>query len=587
MLPFVILTSLAAHLLLVKVHAQASINTPYTPPPASQGQTASAKDTPNRQWANLLGNSLYFYDIQRSGQLPQDFRVSWRNNSVPDDGKDVNIDLSGGYFDAGNYIKATLPLCWVLTQMAWSGLSFGHGYNAAAQTPYLDRALRQGLDWILQASSVDGEVVVFIGKESTDNVYFGGDQNIPTNDRPSYKITRDNPGTDVTAICAAALAAGSLLYNGTVLPVDSTGKLQEAADMKDEAYSTQLLTRAQSLYDQAQNSLPQQVYQKAVPEVAWAYASSDFDDNLILGGTFLALATGQQNYSQYAQSIYSNSSYGYPVTSGALNWDTHQPAVPVLLVQAALANPNLNINADKYRAAAEVYLDPLVNKKMDGTKYTKGGLFLIPGDSDDASLNPALNCAALAVIYSRLATSGSKTNSYLAWARTQVDYALGNNPAHVVYSVGLHPSSPKNPQSALATGSSSGSVDNIDTDPPTERWVLYGGLVGGPAKDDSFSDRRSDYRETEVALDYVSPMLVLAAHRLAIGDTTDPFYVTMTEPVSSGGDGGLSIGAKVGIAIGCIIGFFLLLAGLAWVFRRSIKRFLNRRREPKHIPLEP
>lgn len=577
------LVSLAA--VLVSVNAQSAITTPYTPPDPSQGLKASGKSTPNRQWSNILGNSLYFYDIQRSGKLPADFRVSWRNDSVPNDGKDVGIDLSGGYFDAGNYIKATLPLCWVMTQMAWSGLTFGNGYNSAAQTPYLDRALRQGMDWLLQASSVDGELVVIIGTEKTDNVYFGGDQNIPAgpSDRPAFKVTRNNPGTDVTASCAGAMAAASMLYSGQILPAATSGN-QEPADLQDDAYAASLLSRAKMLFDVAQNAQPQQVYQKAVPQVAWAYASTDYTDELVLGAALLAAATGQSNYSSYAQDTYNSN--GYPLTSGALNWDGHGPALPVIMTQAALAKPQLGLNANKYRADAEKYLDNLVSKKMQGATYTRGGLFYVKGDSDDSSLNPALNAATLAVLYSRLATTSQKTQGYLSWASSQVDYTLGNNPANVVYQVGLHPNSPKNPQSALATGSFTGQTSNIDTDPPTERWVLYGGIVDGPAKDDSFSDRRSDWQETEVALDTVSPMLVLAAHRLAIGETTDPYYVTLTADVNIVDDGGLSTGAQVGIAIGVVVGVLLLLAIFGFLFRGKIRERRIRRRQAKHIPLE-
>jgi endoglucanase len=50
---------------------------------------------------NLLGDLLFFYDAQRSGKLPASNRVSWRNDSALDDGQDVNLDLTGGYYDAG------------------------------------------------------------------------------------------------------------------------------------------------------------------------------------------------------------------------------------------------------------------------------------------------------------------------------------------------------------------------------------------------------------------------------------------------------------------------------------------------------
>lgn len=57
---------------------------------------------PNPHWLTLLGNGLFFYEAQRSGRLPVTNRVSWRNDSCTNDGQDVNLDLSGGYYDAGS-----------------------------------------------------------------------------------------------------------------------------------------------------------------------------------------------------------------------------------------------------------------------------------------------------------------------------------------------------------------------------------------------------------------------------------------------------------------------------------------------------
>jgi endoglucanase len=66
----------------------------------------------------------------------------------------------------------------------------------------------------------------------------------------------------------------------------------------------------------------------------------------------------------------------------------------------------------------------------------------------------------------------------------------------VPYVVGVNPNSPSNPHSALASGGFD--VDKIDSDPPQEVHVLYGGVVGGPDKRDNFYDIRSDWPQTEV-----------------------------------------------------------------------------------------
>lgn len=64
------------------------------------------------------------------------------------------------------------------------------------------------------------------------------------------------------------------------------------------------------------------------------------------------------------------------------------------------------------------------------------------------------------------------------------------------YVVGSNPNSPANPHSAMASGGND--IDHIDTSPPQEAYVLYGGVVGGPDQKDRFYDIRSDWPETEV-----------------------------------------------------------------------------------------
>jgi endoglucanase len=90
--------------LLLTVKAQLVPSPSYSPPPAASGTVASTS-TPNTQWSTVLGNALWFYDAQRSGNLDSGAypnRVDWRNNSALTDGSDWGIDLSGGFYDAGD-----------------------------------------------------------------------------------------------------------------------------------------------------------------------------------------------------------------------------------------------------------------------------------------------------------------------------------------------------------------------------------------------------------------------------------------------------------------------------------------------------
>lgn len=84
--------------------AQLTPSPEYNPPSPDQGKVSSPSG-PNQQWGAVLGNSLWFYDAQRSGKLSKGTygnRVSWRNDSTLEDGSDYGVDLSGGWYDAGD-----------------------------------------------------------------------------------------------------------------------------------------------------------------------------------------------------------------------------------------------------------------------------------------------------------------------------------------------------------------------------------------------------------------------------------------------------------------------------------------------------
>lgn len=161
-----------------------------------------------------------------------------------------------------------------------------------------------------------------------------------------------------------------------------------------------------------------------------------------------------------------------------------------------------------------------------------GGLLYYDGDSDSASLNPALNAAMLMQRFSPIASTSEKKTAYLVMiyfffinsmirtlsteifcfpgrlcygqkcnVRCVVFFILfilflSNMPFAVPYVVGSNPNSPANPHSAMASGGMD--IGHIDTSPPQEAYVIYGAVVGGPDKHDKFFDIRSDWPQTEV-----------------------------------------------------------------------------------------
>ncbi|KAI0722260.1 Six-hairpin glycosidase [Cerioporus squamosus] len=572
-------------------------DTPYIPPDASNGTQVTNGSTPNALWSTLLGNLLYFYDEQRSGKLPSTERVPWRNDSALDDGKDVGLDLTGGYYDAGDYVKYTYPLSFSLMSICWGGLDLGHGYDLANQTAYLDDMLRWGLDWLIKAHPSPNTLYVQVGDGNLDNAYWGGDRDIPY-PRPSYQVNDTSPGTDAAAQASAAFAACSALYANRTLSASSA-----TSALRNSSYASELQTHARDLYAFATNaSGGMQTYQTAVPQSAEAYASSDFADELSIAALFLALSeTGSNATAYYADAVkwYYSHNLGSQLQAGSetvLNWDSKTPGIPVLAAQLASVYPDVvsgtNATLQTWQQAVENYFDIFIN--IRGRSYlTDGGLLYFPGDSDEASLNPAMNLAMLMMHYasSNLATTNSNQDRYVQFAQGQLDYALGKNPMFVPYVVGTHPNSPANPHSAISTGYSPPNAnasqltapDDLDAVPEQEAYVLYGGVVGGPDAHDQFWDLRSDWAQNEVALDYTAPLLTLAAHAL-LSAAGDPYYTQVRagayDEVRPGGapcdaavqtgckhQGGLSKAGKIAVGVVVsVVGLILIGLGVFWVW---------------------
>lgn len=556
------------------------------PPSASYGTEVTNGTSPNSQWSSLLGSLLYFYDQQRSGALSQppssnsslpggDYanRVAWRNDTLPNDGQDVGLDLSGGYFDAGDYVKATYPLAWSWFSIAWSALAYGSGFDAASQSAYLDTQLRWGLDWMIRAHPSPNTLAVFVGNSSSDAAYWGGDQDIPT-DRPTYLINETFPGTDVAAQTAAAFAIASMLYSGDSLNVTSAFARPTGLAV-NATYAALLLTHAQQLYDFAQQAY-QQTYTEAVPAAASAYPSNSYADDLILAGLSLALATNTSSYYDDAVQTYSNHSLSR--SSRPVNWASKIGLAYVMFAETALARPGIASNLTGWQSECESYFDGVINQQR-----TSSGLLYYDGDSDDASLNPALNAAMLLLRYAPIATTDTRKLSYTSFAQTQIDYTLGKNPSNSPYVVGVHPNSPRNPSSAFASGGNN--ISAINTSPANETYVLYGAVVGGPDRQDAFYDLRDDYPQTEPALDYNPPLIAIAAWAVS-NTTTDPYYTGLqgsatfaqgqpcdaAYPCSSGGHG-LSAGAIAGIVVAVLVALAIVIGLIIWLIRRRPKRF--------------
>ena len=44
--------------------------------------------------------------FKRAGKLPADNRIPWRGDSAMNDGCDNNVEITGGWYDAGDHVKS-------------------------------------------------------------------------------------------------------------------------------------------------------------------------------------------------------------------------------------------------------------------------------------------------------------------------------------------------------------------------------------------------------------------------------------------------------------------------------------------------
>ena len=72
----------------------------------------------------MISKSIMFYEAQRSGKLPENNRIPWRGDSALYDKGNYNgsaVDLTGGYYDAGDNLKFGYPLAYSMTVLSWVG----------------------------------------------------------------------------------------------------------------------------------------------------------------------------------------------------------------------------------------------------------------------------------------------------------------------------------------------------------------------------------------------------------------------------------------------------------------------------------
>lgn len=429
-------------------------------------QTVPAFKDGATDYEKLIHLSILFFEAQRSGPLPTTQRVPWRGDSGLHDGCDVGVDLRGGYFDAGDFVKFNFPQAAALTNLAWGALSFRTAYQSAGEWENVLEQIKWGTDYLIKCHSEPNVLYGQVGNGHIDHANWHRPEEIQYQ-TPAYKIDVNNPGSDLAGETAAALAAASKVF-------EKAG---------DTTYSAELLQHAKELFNFANNHRGS--YTQGISDAGDFYNSwSGYNDELILAAIWVARASGDASDIAKAEELYQT--LGGSAQQSEYSWDNKFMALPILMYELT--------NDDQYKATAKANMRTLRNN----ANYTPDGMIHL---QQWGSARHAANVAFLATIYVKRSVDKAENR---AFAQTQVNYIKGGNSRSQSFVVGWDDSSPTRPHHASSSCPIDGSTcgwDDLNASGPNP-LVLYGALVGGPDASDNYKDDRNDYIHNEVTLDY-------------------------------------------------------------------------------------
>lgn len=365
------------------------------------------------------------------------------------------------------------------------------------------QAIRWGTDYLLKATVHPDTIYVQVGDAVKDHACWERPEDMDT-PRSVYKIDKNNPGTEVAAETAAALAAASMVFRRS-----------------DPSYSRVLLNRAIRVFEFADKY--RGAYSNGgLKHVVCPYYCdySGYQDDLLWGAAWLHRATRNPMYLNYIQR--NGQVLGASEADYTFGWDNKHVGARILLSKSFIVQRMQGLH--EYKGHSDNYICSLIpGAPFSSAQYTPGGLLFKMSDSNMQYVTSTSFMLLTYAKYLKTAhmtvTCGGTTISprtLRTIAKKQVDYILGSNPMKMSYMVGY---GPRYPQRIHHRGSSLPSVSshpqkiqcsagfNIMNSQSPNPNVLVGAIVGGPDLHDNFPDQRSDYEQSEPAT-YINAPLV-------------------------------------------------------------------------------
>ncbi|MBV6513222.1 MAG: Endoglucanase D [Ignavibacteriaceae bacterium] len=376
----------------------------------------------NEKYHTLLPQVLDFFRIQRCGPTnPHLHGVCHLYDSYKIVGDEAfgNVDVTGGWHDAGDYIKFTnttavsaylLALSYVLNPSLHEKDINKNG------APDILEEIKVALDWLLRCNYAEGKLITQVQDMRDHDVGW----RLPENDtlkfdRPAYK----GEGKNIYGIYSAVMALGAKIWSSRLNEKEFADKCRAAAEKFYSAASS-------------------------VPDIDVAftgmYQDKSHQGKMLLGALELYNLTGRQKYLDDAKRMSSGLQPDYWWSWGDLN---------------ALASFRSAQLVKTGTAVLEINLGGF-NKAKDNTVYGDAGVYTW------GTTTTLFGIAAKAMMYRFL----NSANTFDTLAIRQFDYIFGKNPWGKSFVVGLGNSSVRYLHSQI------GYFNNNN---------LPGGIAAGPA----------------------------------------------------------------------------------------------------------
>lgn len=373
----------------------------------------------------------------------------------------MNDEVPGGFHDAGDHAMFGLPQGYTASTLGWAYYEFPDAFTATGQDAHLKVITDHFCDFFKRSTKLSGGNV-------TNFLYQKGDGNEdhsywgPPEKQGSRKMFwTSNGASDIAAEYSAALAANYVNFHN-----------------KDDLTYAEALYKFSKQNNRVTDEGPKGFYNSNGPadEQAWAAG-------------WLYLATKNQSYLNDLKG-------NLPKVGWVHGWnDTHLGANCLYG----------EITGDWSGA----------NGYISGKATGNGYMFL------DKWGSARINCS---MQMTSLIATAHRAGDYKAWAKGQMNYILGQNPANTCYVTGFASNSAKNAHHRAASGYTGYDQFNMNGWNPDGDHMspfcaygpnahpLIGALVGGPCDaGGSYHDNMADYICNEVAIDYNAGLVGAAA----------------------------------------------------------------------------